>query len=102
MTSKHGGARPGAGRKPREPRQVQPIVESTEKNQLDARTFLESCVNDTSLDAALRIKAAGLLLVKVGKVAARERAKAENLGAFDLSQSWQERLMEELKHDTSH
>lgn len=101
MSGQHGGARPGAGRKP-----SLRLVKSTERaaaNQDDAMTFLLACINDAGLDASLRIRAAGLVLAsgRRGTVAAREQAKAEKLGAYDLAASWKNRLMEELIDETS-
>ena len=97
--TKHGGARPGAGRKPKL-RLVQ-AGDTSDGNQVGAAEFLLTCVNDKSLDAALRIKAAGTLLAdgRRGKVEKREQAEAENLASVDMNDSWQTRLMEELSNE---
>ncbi|MDP2821374.1 MAG: hypothetical protein Q8O52_01660 [Sulfuritalea sp.] len=101
MTGQHGGSRPGAGRKPK-----LRLVKDTDRaavNQDDALVFLLACVNDKGLDAALRIKAAGLVLAsgRRGKVAAREQAKAEKSAAYTAGDGWQNRLMQELNDETT-
>lgn len=96
----HGGSRAGAGRKPLAPRSV--ATDSDGNNQVDAMTFLLNCVNDSGLDAGLRIRAAGLLVAsgRKSKVKEREQAKAEKL-SDQSTKDWKTRILEELSDETA-
>jgi hypothetical protein len=77
VKAKHGGARPGSGRKP-----LQPILcDSMALITDEPRAFLMAVMNEPALDMRMRVDAAKLLLrtearrsVKAGREDALERA----------------------------
>jgi phage terminase small subunit len=87
VKGKSGGARPGAGRKPRVP-----IIVALSGGS-DSLTFLKAVMQNTSIDLALRIVAAKALLpfthrrvTSAGKKAAQaEAAKTVGTGRFASS-----------------
>lgn len=70
-TSGWGGARPGAGRKPKEPTILQLAATHS-----DPKTFLAAVMNDAGTDVKLRVDAAKALMPylhrKVGEVGKKE------------------------------
>jgi phage terminase small subunit len=87
---KSGGARVGCGRKKKEPVKIQNIKPDSELEQDDPKEFLLLAMNDSTLDARLRIDAAKSLMpfmyVKKGeggkKDEKQEAAKKAGAGKF--------------------